>query len=76
MKISIDEERLRKQLIEKSFETDHGSVVKLASILEAIRSLICKHAGCRNEARYDSGYCGIHDIQFNDGQGKRTTCPE
>jgi hypothetical protein len=26
---------------------------------------------CDNEARYDSGYCGLHDIELNEGKGVR-----
>lgn len=32
---------------------------------------ICRAYGCENEARYTSMYCGIHDIEFNDGKGER-----
>ena len=30
----------------------------------------CWAEGCRNEGRYDSHYCGIHDILLNGGRGK------
>ncbi len=30
----------------------------------------CALDGCINRCRYDSGYCGVHDITENDGQGK------
>jgi hypothetical protein len=29
----------------------------------------CAAEGCENEARYDSGYCGVCDITHNDGKG-------
>ncbi len=29
----------------------------------------CKAEGCDNAGRYNSGYCGICDIKFNEGRG-------
>jgi len=31
----------------------------------------CKRPFCENAGRYTSGYCGIHDILFNEGKGER-----
>jgi len=31
----------------------------------------CRHPPCFNAGRYSSGYCGIHDIEFNEGNGTR-----
>ena len=31
----------------------------------------CKAEGCRNQGRYSSGYCGVCDIEFNNGKGER-----
>ncbi len=31
----------------------------------------CKSVDCSNMGRYDSGYCGLHDIEHNQGKGKR-----
>lgn len=31
---------------------------------------LCQHPPCLNAGRYDSGYCGIHDILYNKGSGK------
>ncbi|KKN50647.1 hypothetical protein LCGC14_0630740 [marine sediment metagenome] len=33
--------------------------------------LLCIRAGCSNEGRYDSGFCGLHDIAENDGRGTK-----
>ncbi len=33
--------------------------------------VFCDAKGCNNEARYNSGYCGLHDIEFNEGKGVR-----
>lgn len=32
---------------------------------------VCHAPGCDNANRYDSGYCGIHDIELNGGRGTR-----
>jgi len=74
--IHLNRVRLEKAFIEKSLETEHGTVIKLSDALDVIRSLECGHGPCGNEARYSSGYCGICDIEFNDGKGKRITHPE
>jgi hypothetical protein len=75
--IRIDEKRLEKILVEKSFEV-HGAghCVPLQEVLRVIKSLTCKTDGCTNEARYSSGMCSICDMVHNDGQGKRITNPE
>lgn len=74
--IRLNYERLKAAFIERSLETEHGTVIKLGDALDVIGSLQCSHGPCGNEARYSSGYCGIHDIEFNDGKGKRITHPE
>lgn len=33
--------------------------------------LVCQFDPCDNAARYDSGYCGLHDGSENAGRGKR-----
>ena len=38
---------------------------------ENIKKLPCPTEGCSNRGRYDSGYCGLCDIEFNDGQGEK-----
>jgi len=35
----------------------------------------CAHEPCTNPARYSSGYCGIHDIEFNSAKGERVPEP-
>ena len=35
----------------------------------------CKHEHCMNPGRYSSGYCGIHDIEFNDAKGEKVELP-
>lgn len=74
--IRINKERLERMLVECSFESERGTAIKLSDAFDVISSLQCSHEPCGNEARYSSGYCGIHDIEFNDGKGKRITHPE
>ena len=76
MTLRLNRDRLKRMLIASSFESDAGAVIKLGELFEILRSLECKSEPCTNEARYSSGYCGICDIQFNDGAGKRITHPE
>lgn len=42
--------------------------------IEALRARYrCHRPGCQNMARYDSGMCGVCDVVYNDGNGKRIT---
>jgi hypothetical protein len=72
----INKDRFERYIVAHSFETDQGSAVRLHDLWNALRYLQCKADGCDNEARYTEGHCGIHDLEFNNGKGKRITHPE
>ena len=76
MMIKIDEDRFQKLIVNKSFETDQGAVIRIGDVFDLMASLQCRATGCDNESRYSSGYCSIHDMTLNDSQGKRITHPE
>lgn len=54
------------------------SGIRANAVIESIENCLsryippkCKTAECRNEARYNSGYCGVCDLIHNDGKGIR-----
>jgi hypothetical protein len=74
--LRINENRFKQLIVEHSFETDQGSVVKIGDLFDALHSLQCKAEDCDNECRYDSGYCSLCDMKLNSSKGKRITHPE
>jgi hypothetical protein len=74
--LQIDHERFKRE-IEKAKYSDQGELVVNVSDLYAIISrLQCRTDSCDNECRYDSGYCSLCDMEFNDSAGQRITHPE
>jgi hypothetical protein len=77
MMLRLNEKRLRKEVAIFKFkqdptcEGDECDAIHLSDLWDIINDMQCNADGCDNEARYDSGYCGIHDIEFNDGKGTR-----
>jgi len=51
----------------------HGMATERFCIdcLQGLRRCEVLGVRCENRARYDSGYCGIHDITENEGKGRR-----
>lgn len=74
--VTLSKKRFEEKIFKHCFDSEEGSVIKVGHLFNIIRELQCRHPRCSNEARYDSGFCGIHDIEFNDGKGKRITHPE
>lgn len=68
--MKIDEDRLFQDLRRYAFQVDGVLTVTLAAVHECLLRQKCK-TDCGNQARYDSGYCGVHDALLNAGQGKR-----
>jgi len=56
-------------LVKGLFE-DAGVVIEYQPLRFTV-GISCAHDDCPNTARYDSGLCGVHDKQDNDGNGKR-----
>jgi hypothetical protein len=50
--------------------------IAISDLEKIIASLRCFTDSCDNECRYDSGYCSLCDMQFNESKGKRITHPE
>ena len=75
--LKIDELRFQALLEKAMWHYDGiGSVIEIGRLYEIINSLRCSNRSCDNECRYDSGYCSLCDMKFNDNQGKRITHPE
>ena len=74
--LQIDLDRFTRELARASFNAHEGRVVLLADVYEAISSLQCDTEACNNECRYDSGFCSLCVMRFNDSKGKRITHPE
>ena len=73
--MKLNEKRFRADVELLSFRHDGCDAILVSDLYEIIDDLICK-ADCDNEARYDSGYCSLHDMQLNDSKGKRVEPPK
>jgi hypothetical protein len=73
--LHLNEKRLRADIALLTVEHRGCDAILLSDLWEIIEDLVCK-AQCDNEARYDSGYCSIHDMQLNGNKGARLDPPE
>ena len=73
MILRLNQNRFFDGISQKKIKHDGLDAILISDLFEVIEELICKIAGCDNEARYDSGYCSLHDMQCNDSKGKRIT---
>ena len=77
--IRLNRKRFEAEIALRTFEHDGWIAISIADLNEIIYNLQCSAGGyedverCTNEARYDSGYCSIHDMLINDSKGKRIT---
>src|SRR3990167_2086943 len=55
-------------LVQESLLSDDADII---GALIRSRNGSCWAKGCTNKERYDSHYCALCDIQFNNGQGTR-----
>lgn len=67
---------MKRKLIQKAlgnhvFLFDNQVCLSVDDLWKVLEETICSNPTCENDARYSSGYCGICDIQFNEGNGER-----
>ena len=73
----LNKARLKQEVAKAAFEQNGTNVIIVADLYQILYNLQCSAGGfddvdrCDNEARYDSGYCSIHDMLLNDNKGKR-----